>query len=36
MDARGLSTEMLVKKAERSTMAEMAELTERADKLMVF
>jgi len=36
MDARGLSIEMMVKKAERGTMAELAELTENADQVMVF
>lgn len=36
MDARGLSREILIDKGERSTMAEMAELTETADKVLIF
>lgn len=36
MDARGLSIEMMVKKSERSTMAELAELTSNADQVMIF
>ncbi len=36
MDARGLSKDMVVKKAERSNMEELAELTENADQVMVF
>ncbi len=36
MDARGLNQEMMVKKAERSTMEELAELTANADQVMVF
>ena len=36
MDARGLSMELLIKGAERSSMAELAELSAFADKLFVF
>lgn len=36
MDARGLSIEMLIKGAERSTMVELAEMSVKSDKLFVF
>jgi uncharacterized protein involved in oxidation of intracellular sulfur len=36
MDARGLSIEMLIKGTERSTMIELAEMSEQTDKLFVF
>jgi len=36
MDARGLSDEELVGGAERGTMAQLAELTTEADKVLVF
>lgn len=36
MDARGITDEDIVDGAQRSTMAELAELTERADKVLVF
>lgn len=36
MDARGITEEEVVKGAERSTMDELAELTEQADKVLVF
>jgi uncharacterized protein involved in oxidation of intracellular sulfur len=36
MDARGISDELLVEKARRSTMDELASLTLTADKTLVF
>lgn len=36
MDARGITEEEVVKGAERSTMDELAELTEQADKALIF
>ena len=36
MDARGLSIEMLIKGAQRSTIVELAEMSEKTDKLFVF
>lgn len=36
MDARGLTEDEVVKGAERSTMAALAEATEQADKVLVF
>lgn len=36
MDARGITPEMLVAGARRSTMDELAELTVKADKVLVF
>lgn len=36
MDARGLSMELLISGAERSNMAELAELSAVADKVFVF
>jgi len=36
MDARGITEEEVVKGAERSTMDELAELTEQADKVLIF
>lgn len=36
MDARGLSMELLINGAERSSMAELAELSAVADKVFVF
>ena len=36
MDARGLSIEMLIRGAERSTMVELAEMSGKSDKIFVF
>ncbi|KAF0092484.1 MAG: hypothetical protein FD141_668 [Fusobacteria bacterium] len=36
MDARGLSIDMLIKGADRSSMLELAEMTEDTDKLLSF
>lgn len=36
MDARGITDDMIVKRTERSTMSELGELTEQADKVLVF
>ena len=36
MDARGLSIDMLIKGAERSTMIELAQMSEETDKVFVF
>jgi uncharacterized protein involved in oxidation of intracellular sulfur len=36
MDARGMTVDDMMKKAERSTMPELAELTLAADKVLVF
>ena len=36
MDARGLSIDMMVSGAERSSMDELADLTMEADKILVF
>lgn len=36
MDARGLSIDMLIKGVDRSTMVELAEMSEKTDKLFVF
>lgn len=36
MDARGITEDMIVKRTERSTMSELGELTEEADKVLVF
>lgn len=36
MDARGITDTMILKRTERSTMSELAQLTESADKVLVF
>lgn len=36
MDARGINEEMIVKGSKRSTMSELARLTEEADKVLTF
>lgn len=36
MDARGLSSDMMVSGAERSSMDELAEMTMEADKVLVY
>ncbi|MFW5794194.1 MAG: DsrE/DsrF/TusD sulfur relay family protein [Bacillota bacterium] len=36
MDARGIDEEFIIETTKRSTMSKLAELTEKADKLMVF
>ncbi len=36
MDARGLSEENLINGAQRSNMKELAQMTDRADKVLVF
>jgi uncharacterized protein involved in oxidation of intracellular sulfur len=36
MDARGLSEAIVVSGAERGNMVELAQLTEEADKVLVF
>lgn len=36
MDARGLSDDALIEGAERSDMKELAQMTEQADKVLVF
>jgi uncharacterized protein involved in oxidation of intracellular sulfur len=36
MDARGLSADIMIKGTERSTMVELAHMTEAADKVLVF
>jgi sulfur relay (sulfurtransferase) complex TusBCD TusD component (DsrE family) len=36
MDARGMTDEMIIEMTKRSTMSELGELTEKADKVLIF
>ncbi|MBN2828276.1 MAG: hypothetical protein JXQ26_09805 [Tissierellales bacterium] len=36
MDARGLSEEMIIEGAERSSLAELSMMVEEADKILVY